>query len=305
MLQAMSDILLQVNHTNQALLSYITTHSQKTDSKICPKPFSGLPTEDVLTWLDHFDNVDGYRQWSADRRTMEARTLFEGVAATWFVQQSADVKGDWNCLKINLAVQEMLEKRVITPSSSEWASEFHLVHKDDGSYTFCIDFRPLNKVTIHDLYPLPRIDDLLDQLGKLRYFTSLDLASGYWQIPLDPSDAHKTAFRTPNGLFKFTRMPFGLSDAASTFQRTAHTVFLNLIQQGVLLVYLDDILIHTPTWTQHLEVLQEVLTQIHKHNLQLQLKKCKWGTTKLRFLGFIVSVDGVEMDPAKVKAIQN
>ncbi|KAI5072698.1 hypothetical protein GOP47_0012804 [Adiantum capillus-veneris] len=107
----MSNLLLQVNHTNHALLSYITTHSHKTDPKIRPKPFSGLPIEDVLTWLDHFDNVAGYHQWSDDRRAMEARTLFEGVGATWFVQQPVDVKGDWNLLKA-LLIQNFAHQNI-------------------------------------------------------------------------------------------------------------------------------------------------------------------------------------------------
>ncbi|MCO5574223.1 hypothetical protein L7F22_028005 [Adiantum nelumboides] len=183
------------------------------------------------------------------------------------------------------AVENMLQKGVIIPSSSSWSSEPHLVKKDDCSYRFCIDFRPLNAVTKHDVYPLPRLDDLLDELGESKYFTSLDLASGYWQIPLNPQHAHKTAFRTPRGLFQFTRMPFGLSDAGSTFQRMANSIFEDLIQKKVLLVYLDDILVHTKTWQEHLLVLHEVLSRIQKYNLQLQFKKCRWGATQLKFLG--------------------
>ncbi|MCO5611534.1 hypothetical protein L7F22_065787 [Adiantum nelumboides] len=194
----------------------------------------------------------------------------------------------------------MLQKGIIEPSKSDWISEPHLVKKDDGSYRFCIDFRPLNKVTVHDLYPLPQLDDLLDQLGKSHYFTSLDLASGYWQIPLDPRDAHKTAFRTPTGLYQFKQMPFGLSDAGSTFQRMANDKFQDLIQRGVVLVYLDDILVHTATWEQHMQILQEVLSRIQKFNLKLQFKKCRWGSTELKFLGFIISSEGIQMDPSKI-----
>ena len=207
--------------------------------------------------------------------------------------------------RINQAVRDMLDKDIIEPSSSDWVSEPHLVRKDDGTFRFCIDFRPLNKVTKHDLYPLPRIDDLLDQVGKSKYFTSLDLASGYWQIPLSPQDKHKTAFRTQQGLFQFKRMPFGLSDAGSTFQRMANSIFHDLIQEGVVLVYLDDILIHTPEWEQHIHILREVLHRIQKYNLQLQWKKCQWGAATLKFLGFIISATGISMDPAKIKAITN
>ena len=139
----------------------------------------------------------------------------------------------------------MLSKDIIEPSSSDWVSEPHLVRKDDGTFRFCIDFRPLYKITKHDLYPLPCVDDLLDQFGKSKYFNSLDLTSGYWQIPLSSTCKHKTTFRTQHGLYQFKRMSFGLSDAGSTFQRMANSIFHDLIQ-GVVLVYLDDILIHTP-----------------------------------------------------------
>ena len=122
-----------------------------------------------------------------------------------------------------------------------------MVKKGDDSYRFCVDFRQLNHVTTHDRYPLPRIDDLLDQLGKSKYFSSLDLASGYWQIPMNPEDAHKTTFHTRKGIFQFTRMPFGLSDAGSTFQRMANAIFDDLITRHVVFVCLDDILTHTST----------------------------------------------------------
>ncbi|MCO5586935.1 hypothetical protein L7F22_040879 [Adiantum nelumboides] len=165
--------------------------------------------------------------------------------------------------------------------------------------------RPLNVVTRHDVYPLPHLDELLDQLGHSRFFTSLDLASGYWQVPLDPTDAHKTAFRTPTGLYEFKRMPFGLTDAGSTFQRMANSIFADLIQNRVLAVYLDDILVHTATWEEHLAILKEVLARIRKYNLTLQFKKCKWGATQLKFLGYLISAKGIQIDPAKVAAIQN
>ena len=136
--------------------------------------------------------------------------------------------------------------------------------------------RERKRIIILWFYSLPHVDELLDQIGGSRYLTSLDLASGYWQIPLKPSDAHKTAFCTRRGLFQFICMPFGLSDVGNTFQRMANSIFAALINKGVLLVYLYGILIHTDTWEDHLQAFAEVLACITKHNLQLQWKKCRW-----------------------------
>mgnify|MGYP000226312143 FL=1 len=152
----------------------------------------------------------------------------------------------------------MLNKDIIELSSSDWVLEPHLVRKDNGTFLFCIDFHPLNKITKHDMYPFPRMDDLLDQVGKSKYFTSLELASGYWQIPFSPTNNHKTAFRTQRG---FKRMPFGLSVAGNTFHRMADSIFHDVIQ-GVLLVYLDDILIHITKLEQHIHILRELLHTI-------------------------------------------
>ena len=120
--------------------------------------------------------------------------------------------------RIDNTVKTMLQQGIITPSKSEWILEPHTVRKGDDSYHFCVDFRQLNHVTTHDRYPLPRINDLLDHLDKLMYFSTLDLALGYWQIATNPEDAHKTTFRTRKDIFQFPRMPFDLSDDGSTFQ---------------------------------------------------------------------------------------
>ena len=152
---------------------------------------------------------------------------------------------------------------------------------------------------------MPRIDDLLNQLGGSKFFTSLNLASGYWQILIDPEDRHKTAFRTNRGLYEFKSMAFGLSDAPSTFQRVVNVIFSDLIDKKVLVVYLDDILIHTQTWSEHIEVVAEVFRRLQTYNLKIQFKKCKWAKSSLKFLGFIISADGIKMDPAKVLAIDS
>ena len=152
---------------------------------------------------------------------------------------------------------------------------------------------------------MPQIDDLLDCLGGSRYFTSQDLASGYWQILINPADHSKIAFCTNKGPYEFLVMPFGLFDAPSTFQRLMNFIFDNLIASGILAVYLDDLLIHTVTWQEHLQVVAKVLRRLQQFNLKLQLRKCKWGSTKLKFLGFTISHEGLTLDPAKVLDIDN
>eukprot|EP00249_Psilotum_nudum_P036638 c8245_g1_i2 orf=485-970(-) len=157
----------------------------------------------------------------------------------------------------------MLKENVIRQSRSPWVSQTHLVKKSDNTFCFCLDFCPLNKVTIRNEYPLPRIDDILDSLAHSQYFTSLDLKSGYWLIPMKEEDKCKTAFRTPFCLYEFNVMAFGLSNAPSSFQRMMNFVLHDLIVKGKVVVYLDDVLIHTSSLEEHLLVLEEVLVEFN------------------------------------------
>ena len=141
----------------------------------------------------------------------------------------------------------MLRRGVIEPSMSPWASAIVLVKKKDGSTRFCVDYRRLKNFTIKDAYPLPRIDESLDQLSGAQWFSTLDMNSGYWQIELDPTDKHKTAFVTRQGLYEFNVMPFGLCNAPATFERLLQTV-LSGLQWHVCLIYLDDILVYGSTF---------------------------------------------------------
>ena len=139
-------------------------------------------------------------------------------------------------------IDDMLKRNVIEPSSSPWASNIVLVKKKDGSSRFCIDYRKLNSVTQNDAYPLPRIDDSLDQLRGANWFSTLDLCSGYWQVAMDPNDKKKTAFTTRRGLYEFSVMPFGLCNAPATFERLMETVLRGL-QFETCLIYLDDVIV--------------------------------------------------------------
>lgn len=203
---------------------------------------------------------------------------------------------------IRRQVQEMLQDDVIQPSTSPWASPVVLVAKKDGTLRFCVDYRRLNKITKKDVYPLPRIDDSLDRLRHARYFSSIDLRSGYWQIEVDERDREKTAFITPDGLYEFKVLPFGLCSAPATFQRMMDGVLSDLKWQSCL-VYLDDVVIFSNTFDEHLDRLHAVLNAIRSAGLSLKPEKCHFGFQQLKFLGHVVNSEGVSPDPDKTAAV--
>jgi hypothetical protein len=199
-------------------------------------------------------------------------------------------------------IADMLSKGIIEPSTSAWSSPVVLVKKRDGSARFCIDFRKVNVVTIKHAQPLPRIDDTLDSLGNASYFSTLDLASGYWQVEVDPSDWEKTAFVTPFGLHQFCFMPFGLSIAPATFQRLMEQVLAGL-HWSTCLIYLDDIIMFSRTVAEHLGQLRDVFTRLKNAGLKLKPSKCHLLQNGVRYLGHIVSGKGIETDPEKVRSV--
>ncbi|KAJ9504824.1 hypothetical protein QJQ45_005492 [Haematococcus lacustris] len=204
----------------------------------------------------------------------------------------------------NVSSGELLDKGFIRPSTSPYASGVLLVRKKDGSFRMCIDYRPLNRLTIKNKYPLPRLDTLLDRLHGAKVFSKLDLRQGYHQIRVAPEDIHKTAFRTRYGHFEFTVLPFGLCNAPATFQRLMNDVLHDLLDDCVL-VYLDDILIFSRTPQEHIAHLRRVLDLLRKHKLYAKLSKCEFGMDQTAFLGHIVSASGIACDPAKVAAVQS
>ena len=181
--------------------------------------------------------------------------------------------------KVDEMVRDMMTQGVIQQSSSSWASPIVLVLKKDGSTRFCIDYRRLNSATKKDVYPLPRIDDTLDSLAKQKYFTTLDLASGYWKVGMDKQSQEKTAFITHSGLYEFLVMPFGLCNAPATFQRLMEVV-LNGLVRNTCLVYLDDILVIGRTFQEHLSNLHQVFTRLREAGLRLKPSKCQLAATR-------------------------
>ena len=204
---------------------------------------------------------------------------------------------------IDETIDEMLDAKVIRRSRSPWSFPVVIVDKKDGSKRFCVDFRKLNQVTKKNSYPLPVIDDILALLGKAKYFTSLDLKSGYWQVLMNESDKEKTAFACHRGLFEFNVMPFGLSNAPAVFQE-----LMSVVLQGLgdfAIAYLDDILVFSPTLEDHLQHLDTIFDRLWKHDLKLKLKKCNFLESETNYLGFIIGKDGIKPDPKKVEATRS
>lgn len=201
-------------------------------------------------------------------------------------------------------INQLLSSQVIRESSSPYASPIVLVRKKDGSLRLCVDYRQLNSKTRRDAFPLPRIEESLDALSGARWFSTLDLASGYNQVPVTEGDKPKTAFCTPFGLFEWNRMPFGLCNAPSTFQRLMQRIFGDQQCQSLLL-YLDDIVVFSSTVTQHLERLGMVLDRLRQEGLKAKLSKCSFFQKEVKYLGHVISADGVSTDPSKVEVVAN
>ena len=201
-------------------------------------------------------------------------------------------------------LQDMLSKNIISPSQSPWASPIVLVAKKDGSTRFCVDYRKLNTVTRKDAYPLPRVDDSLDTLTGSKWFSTLDLRSGYWQVEVCPEHRAKTAFTTQEGLFEFNVMPFGLCNAPATFQRLMDSVLAGL-QWSACLVYIDDIIIMGKSFDDHMRNLQTVFERLRQAGLKLHPGKCQFLQQKVYFLGHVVSADGLLPDPNKTSKVKD
>ena len=203
---------------------------------------------------------------------------------------------------IDNAIDEMLSAKIIERSKSPWSFPVVIVDKKDGTKRFCVDFRALNKITKTNSYPLPVIDDVLARLGHARYFTSLDLKSGYWQVLMDDSDKEKTAFACHRGLFQFNVMPFGLCNAPAIFQNLMATVLEGLDQFTV--AYLDDILIFSRTLEEHFSHIQQVFDRLREHSLRLKLKKCSFLKSETNYLGFVINENGILPEARKVNIIK-
>ena len=204
-------------------------------------------------------------------------------------------------------IKGMADCGMIVDSRSPFASGIVMVSKKDGTYRMCIDFRQLNEMTIKDAYPLPRIDETVESMGSARYYSSLDMGSAFWQVPLSEESKKYTAFACHDGLFQCERMPFGLCNATATFQRLMARALSPIMNKygNLVLCYIDDILIATKTIDEHLDRLQEVFTCLRKAGLKLKASKCVLFETEIVFLGRRISHGEVRPDPERVARVKD
>ncbi|KAL0544194.1 hypothetical protein IC582_019307 [Cucumis melo] len=204
--------------------------------------------------------------------------------------------------ELKVQLQELLDKGFIRPSVSPWGAPVLFVKKKDGSMRLCIDYRELNKVTVKNRYPLPRIDDLFDQLQGATVFSKIDLRSGYHQLRIKDEDVPKTAFRSRYGHYEFIVMSFGLTNAPAVFMDLMNRVFREFLDTFVI-VFIDDILIYSKTEAEHEKHLRMVLQTLRDNKLYAKFSKCEFWLKQVSFLGHVVSKAGVSVDPAKIEAV--
>src|SRR6266498_2096795 len=205
---------------------------------------------------------------------------------------------------MKVEIDRMLKDGIIKKSKSPWASPVVLVSKKDESIRFCVDYKKTNAITIVDIHLLPVVNDTVDKIGGKKYYTSIDLASGYWQVEVDKNSQDITAFITLWGLYQFNIMPFGLTNASATFQRLMNYVLYDYLNNFVV-VYLDDILVCSDTFEEYINHLRNVFIKLREANLMIKLKKCKFSQRKIKFLGHIIGTDGLRTDLENIEKIIN
>jgi hypothetical protein len=196
----------------------------------------------------------------------------------------------------------LLEKGFIRPSASPWGSPALFVLKKDGTQRLCVDYRTLNAVTIKNKYPLPRIDDLMDQLRQAKFFSKIDHRSGYHQMKIRPEDIHKTAFVTRYGQYEYIVVSFGITNAPMYFMNMMNKEFMDELDKCVI-VFIDDILVFSKTAEEHEEHLRIMLGKLRHHQLYAKFSKCEFWMEEVAFLGHVLSAEGVVIDPSKIEAV--
>ena len=250
---------------------------------------------------------------------VEFKDIFSGgpydIGCTKLLQHTIDTSSDKPILQrprrlpihvqaeVQMMIEDMVKCGIIQPSRSPWCAPIVVVTKKNGTKRLCVDFRKLNNITVRDSYPLPRIEDVLNVLAGCRYFSALDMKSGYHQVEVAPADRPKTAFSVGTGLYEWIRMPFGLVNAPATFSRLMCTLLADLSFEEVI-SYLDDVLIYSKTFNAHLTTLRRVFSRFREANLKLSPEKCKWFQKQTEFLGYLITENGVRTHPDKIEKIK-
>ncbi len=254
-------------------------------------------------WLSEYQDIfpDELTSLPPERELVHEIELIPGAQP---IARSPYKMSPSESLELKNQINQLLEQGFIKPSVSPWGAPVLFQKKKDGTFRLCIDFRGLNQCTIKNKYPLPRIDELLDRLGKAKVFSKIDLRSGYYQVRIRDEDIPKTAFNTRFGHYEFTVMPFGLTNAPATFNRLMTDLFRKELDDFVL-VFFDDILIYSENDKDHEGHLRHVLEILREAQLYAKKSKCTFFVDRVAYLGFIVSKDGISPDPAKVEAVAN
>ncbi|KAK1608365.1 hypothetical protein QYE76_032038 [Lolium multiflorum] len=221
---------------------------------------------------------------------------------SWNRTYSPDSMNPAELIELKKQLDDMLHKGLIRPSASPWRSPVLFVDKKDGANRLCTDYRKLNDVTIKNKYPLPKIEDLFDQLAGATVFSKIDLRTGYHQLKIRATDIPKTAFTTRYGLYEYNVMSFGLTNAPAYFMNLMNKVFMNFLDKFVV-VFIDDILIYSKTEEEHEQHLEIILETLRQHKLYAKFSKCEFWLKEVGFLGHILSAGGIAVDPAKIKTV--
>ena len=226
-----------------------------------------------------------------------------GLPPSREVEFSIDlVLGTSRLVELKKQIEELMKKQFIRPSTSPWGAPVLLVKKKDGSSRLCVDYKQLKKMTINNKYPLPRIDELMDQLHGSSVFSKIDLRSGYHQILVKGYDVQKTTFWSRYGRYEYVVMPFGVTNGPTMFMDYMNRIFRSFLDKFVV-VFIDDILIYSKTQEEHAEHLRLVLGVLRKKQLYAKLSKCEFWMGEVQFLRHVISAQGIAMDPVKVEAM--